>query len=98
MTIQERIQNGEFENKIPYPPRQMKGTIEFFERTQKMHLYNQGEREARERFKEALEKEYGTTSYPKKDKIWDKAWGDGHSEGLERVADIYEELVDLIQF
>lgn len=28
--------------------------------------------------------------------IFEKAWSDGHSEGWARVADVYDELVDLV--
>lgn len=47
-------------------------------------------------FKVYLEKEYGTTNYPKKDKVFQKAWEDCKSFGFNAVDDEYEELVELL--
>ncbi len=47
-------------------------------------------------FKAALEKEYGLQDHPKRDRIWQKAWDDGHSGGWTDILNVYEELVDLI--
>lgn len=50
----------------------------------------------RTNFKTALEEEYGLQNHPKKDRIWRKAWDDGHSGGWTDILNIYNELFDLI--
>lgn len=45
--------------------------------------------------KDAID-EVGLTNHPKAQKIFDKAWADGHSGGLENVMYHLEELADLI--
>lgn len=58
--------------------------------------YRQGEHEARNRFKEDLFKDLEIADHPKREKIWDKAWEEGHSTGLHDVYHEAEEIVELI--
>jgi len=59
--------------------------------------YDNESSEIRAKFREALEKEYGMQNHPKKDKIWEKAWDDGHSGGWTEILITYDELVELIK-
>lgn len=43
-----------------------------------------------------LEAENGMTGHPKADKVWSKAWEDGHSAGYGEVANIYLDLAELV--
>lgn len=58
--------------------------------------YNNESSLRRTQFKAALEEEYGLQNHPKKGKIWQKAWDDGHSGGWTSILNIYDELFDLI--
>ena len=88
MSIRERIAAGEFENKIPYP-----GEL----RSACLKKYHRGDEEAIKLFRTALEEENHTTGHPKADRLWDMAWDNGHSNGLENVVCWYEDLVELIR-
>ncbi len=83
MSMYERIQNGEFENKVPYPSdrNDKDGKI----------AYRVGEHAAYSLFKEALEEEFGTKGNPKADKLFEKAWAEGHPNGLYEVFGHYED-------
>ena|SRR5579863_2654525 len=48
-------------------------------------------------FKTDLELEHGVTDNPKRDKLFDIAWSQGHSAGWSEVALHYDELVELIK-
>ena len=47
-------------------------------------------------FRTALEEDYGTQEHPNRDKIWQKAWDDGHSGGYMEVLIEYDELANLV--
>lgn len=49
-------------------------------------------------FQDALSKEYGTENKEIDDRVWRKAWDDGHSNGLHEVEVHYDELSELAQF
>ena len=58
--------------------------------------YQQREQEILNPFKLDLFEELGILDNPKKELLFEKAWSYGHDEGLERVFEYAEELVDLI--
>lgn len=50
-------------------------------------------------FKALLHKEYGTDlSDEVHEEVYRRAWSDGHSEGLMRVVDEYDELTTFVDF
>ena len=58
--------------------------------------YHQRHKDVNNEFKAALEEEYGTKGNPKADKLWEKAWEMGHSNGFYEVEGCYDELSELI--
>lgn len=48
-------------------------------------------------FKSDLEAEYSVERNPKKDKLFEIAWSDGHANGYSEVANCYGKMVDLIR-
>lgn len=83
----ERIRAGEFENKVPYPSG---GS------TKDREVYRKGNREAEQLFKEAALEEVGLSDHPKADKVFEKAWRDGHSSGYAEVFGELQELSELM--
>ena len=47
--------------------------------------------------KKELEKEHSVVDHPKADLLFELAWSQGHSSGLEEVRLVYAEMVDLIK-
>lgn len=84
MDVREKINFGEYENKVPYSKLTR-------------NAYNDEDREIRKKFREDLAKEFGMVNHPKESKLWDKAWDDGHAYGLMEVYNHYSELVDFIK-
>lgn len=58
--------------------------------------YANKSRELWTEFREALEKAYQMQNHPKKDRIWEKAWDDGHRGGYTEILNAYDELVELL--
>lgn len=52
--------------------------------------------EIEERFKKDLFKYLDIENHPKRERLFEIAWGLGHSEGLRSVVEYAEELVDLL--
>jgi len=48
-------------------------------------------------FKLKLERRHGLTGHPRADKLWELAWGYGHSAGLGEVEIYYQELAELLK-
>ena len=118
IAIRERIQAGEFNNKVAYPS---DGVISEVCRDKKKRLgeiireearikdeiskirrellqaYNEGERDARESFQKALEKEFDMENHPRRGMLWQRAWDEGHSGGYEEILTIYEGLLELVR-
>jgi hypothetical protein len=59
--------------------------------------YNQKKAELINQFRMDLAKKHNVTGNPKEPLLWEKAWEQGHSNGLSDVALCYEDLVVLIQ-
>lgn len=94
MTIYERILNEEFQNDVPYP-----GDIQD---AKAMETYRLGRAAALTKFREALEKEFGTAGHAKADLLWKLSWEfwlvlrANAAPGLETIAQNYESFVQLI--
>lgn len=48
-------------------------------------------------FENDLAVEHGIASHKHRKRVFDMAWEQGHSEGLDRVAQIYEDLAELLK-
>lgn len=59
--------------------------------------YHENENLLHNQFYSDLKKEHGIMDADLHQRIYDYAWAEGHSEGLERVAAIYEEIVGIIR-
>ena len=59
--------------------------------------YHAEERRLEAEFRKDIAVHYGMVGHPKEVKIFNKAWEDGHSAGLQDVNIIYAELVDLVK-
>jgi hypothetical protein len=64
----------------------------------RMDLYREYSNRADEIFREKLEDYYHTDKLPQKtkDKLWGKAWEQGHSAGYNDVACAYEDISDVV--
>lgn len=82
-SLSHRIEDGEFKNKVPYS----KETRE---------AYRADERRLEKLFREAALKSVGLEDYKLKDRVFDKAWSDGHSYGYMEVYNHLVELAHLI--
>lgn len=49
-----------------------------------------------QQFRADLEAEYGLTGHPKADKLWNLAWEEGHSSGLNEVYLCYDRFSELV--
>jgi len=58
--------------------------------------YNAETTAKRNQFRTDLEAEYGTTGHPKANLLWDMAWENGSSSGLNEVLNWYDRLSDLV--
>jgi len=58
--------------------------------------YNTESQELVRKFRVALEVSYELQNHPNRDKIWRKAWDDGHSGGYGEVLNEYDELAQLL--
>jgi hypothetical protein len=53
--------------------------------------------EIAEQFRKDLEEEHSMTGHPKADKLYAKAWEDGHSAGFAEVENVYSDLIELVK-
>lgn len=75
--------------------------LDLYEHTERVYragvtAYRKAENEAVARFEEALADEFGLTNHPKRNKVWNMAWENGHSCGLTEVLGYYEDYADLV--
>ncbi len=87
MDIHEKIKSGYFKNKLPYATHKADKVVNT--------AYNAEERRLDALFKKEALAEVGLGKHPKKDKIYAKAWEDGHSSGYYEVWACLQGLVDL---
>lgn len=90
-TIYVKAGRGDYVPKLPY------GTGSSDVSKAQREAYHVEQRRLNAQFQRDLEVEHGVQDNPKKDKLFDIAWSQGHSAGWQEVALHYEELVVLIQ-
>lgn len=86
----DKILNGFFNYKQPFPVRGTKG----YEEKKSAHI-KEG-LEIKKQFRESLEEEFGVIGHPKRHELWKLAWEYGHSGGFSEVLNYYQDLVVLI--
>lgn len=94
-----RIQAGEFENKIRYPERPTqkdKNHPTWLEWRDAKRAYDQGESEAVNKFRQACAHQFGLVGHVKEEKVWRKAWDDGHANGYTEILGVYRDLAELV--
>lgn len=103
MSVKENIEAGVYKNPNEYPTLNNIGggdasTADAMTRLRETRRVWQNEtaRLEREQFRQDLAIEHGVYQHHKEPKLWDMAWSDGHSGGLNEVANRYEELVELV--
>jgi hypothetical protein len=89
MDVVEKIINGDYKNKLPY--------VSYMKDKEINLAYNMEDQRLFQLFKKDIEEEFNTTSNPKKDLLFSKAWSMGHASGYNSVYGYYEDLVDLIK-
>lgn len=102
MTIKERIESGEFNNKLPYPKRDSRtcGVDSPAQRAlyeSAVEAYRREERRLVALFREELAREHALLFHSKEELVWQKAWDHGHANGLSEVAYWYEEFAELVE-
>lgn len=90
-SFQEKIHDGFYQTKLPYPgmkvPRQDPARVAYAEDSGRLF----------ELFKKDLFEEYGLTGHPKADMAFSIAWDMGHSSGLSEVDIYFAQIAPLLQ-
>lgn len=98
MSVRDKLQAGFYDTQLEWPgriphngtPSQRQAVI------RARNAHRDEEYRLREVFKTDSLTEVGLINHKNADKIWDKAWSEGHAEGLQRVLEELEELADLV--
>lgn len=97
----DNIKEGRYKNTMPYP-QPLPKTDSISQNEEQKELLNKQRHEWRlaelvlvQFFKRDLEKEFALLQRHHR-KIWNIAWEEGHSEGLEEVYYWYERLADIV--
>lgn len=85
-----KIRNGDYETKLPYPTKLDKGD----DRTRILNAYHAEARRLNTLFQNEALESVGLKDHPKKDKIFAYAWEQGHACGLNEV---YYHLINLAE-
>jgi hypothetical protein len=93
MNILERINAGEFRNKLPLPPLDRNKQ----ETSQLWDAYLKEKNRLIGVFENALQEEHGMKGHPKAGLLFYKAWDKGHSSGHYEVALAYADLLELVK-
>ena len=97
MDVRSNIEAGTYKNPHSYPVLNQGGIQDLTSlRAARVVWQDETRRLEREQFRQDLAIEYGTFQHHKEPKLWDLAWSDGHSGGLNEVANRYEELSELV--
>ena len=89
MTIYEKISNGYYDTKLPYVT---------YNKDKKANIaYHNDQNRLVELFKKDALKEVGLANHPKSDKIYAKAWENGHSAGYNEVLNHLKDLAELFE-
>jgi len=91
MTVTEKIKAGDYESKLPFQ------TGLNYDRYIRKAWREDTDHLSMVVFKADLLEENGLTSHPKADKLFDMAWEDGHSSGLEEVEAYFVEFMVLLK-
>ena len=84
--IFERLERGDYRNKLEYPTGRYDGAAE------RRKEYREEDNRIRRAFREDVLRDVGLDGHPKASMLWDKAWERGHSSGYYEV---YNEVLDL---
>lgn len=90
-SFRERIDGGEFTNKLDYP---VTGSIKA-DRLRAAYRVEDGR--LKELFKAELLKELGLTDHPAADRFWVQCWEDGHSSGFAEVYNVAMNWADILK-
>lgn len=85
--VYSKIQAGYYKNNLPYST--CKANKEMY------NAYREEEARVDALFKYEALQEMGLLKHPKKDKIYAKAWADGHSSGYSEVLGCLRDLAEL---
>lgn len=85
------------ESNADYGKRLDAHSFELAEWKERLKLYHEARRKVDARFRDDLLEALGIQNHPKANKLYDMAWEEGHSEGYRRVADVAEELAELLR-
>lgn len=66
-------------------------------RTESRRKWQEDNNRLVDKFRVDLEDENEMTGHPKANSLWEKAWSDGHANGLSQVVMCYEDLVGLVK-
>jgi hypothetical protein len=88
-TVYAKASRGDYTTKVHYARRDVNDVIYVAYHADQVRLNKQ--------FKLDLEAEHCVTDNPKRDRLFDLAWSQGHSSGYAEVASCYGELVELIK-
>lgn len=111
MGVYEKIQTGEYKNKKLFPSREDFSITKICKHcgsrykdveTEKKFIearraYREETARLENKLKEDLFKEAGITDNTKAEKLWEKAWGNGHSAGYSEIYTSFYDLLELIQ-
>ena len=92
MALYKNIAEGKYESKLPW--------VSYHERVAKQEAWqarHDEDRRLAELFTADLYEYHGVTGHPRADKCFSVAWSMGHSSGLNEVALVFSELVELIK-
>lgn len=93
MNVQQRIREGVYENKLG--PANARNSEE--SHRQRM-AWRAEESRLLDLLRADLEEEFYMATHNKRQKLWDKAWEHGHSDGFAQVYYHYEDLHELIDY
>lgn len=94
MDIQRNIREGKYKVALQYPCSELYPTAE--EREKMRAEYREEQVRLNRQFQADLLEAYGMTNHPKREAIWNMAYGRGHSAGYHEVAQEFDELMALI--
>jgi hypothetical protein len=97
----EKIQNGYYSTKVPYPHRPDSDTKHlpgvWAQYQEQRDAYEADQQRLNSEFEDDLAAEFGVTDNPKRHVLYGIAWDRGHSGGYSEVYGVYADLVDLIK-
>lgn len=89
MDIHQKVINGTYDNKLIYASKKADEVTWQAYKDESDRLYNQ--------FKADALESVGLTNHPQSEKVWHKAWEDGHSSGYYEVLIKLEELTEIVK-